>query len=123
MTVALGVVLGPAPEVLAGLLEGTLGFPTKLLVGASRVGGEVENVTGAAGGNLIRKVTANGSGEGANHLVDGAALAGTQVPGADAGVVGTQVVEGLEVTIGEIENMDVVTDSGSVVGGIVLSLR
>lgn len=119
MTVALGVVLGPAPEVLAGLLEGTLGLPAKLFVGASRVGGEVENVTSTTGGNLIRKVAANGSGEGANHLIDGAALAGTQVPGADAGVVGTQVVEGLEVAVGEIENVDVVTDSGSIVRGIV----
>lgn len=49
MTVALGVVLGPAPEVLAGLLEGTLGLPAKLFVGASRVGGEVENVTSTRG--------------------------------------------------------------------------
>lgn len=119
MPVSLGVVLSPEPEILAGLLEGSLGFPAELLVGASRVGCEVENVTSTAGSDFVGEVAADGLGEGADHLVDGAATAGTQVPGAHTGVVGAEVVQGLEVTVCKVENVDVVADSGSVVRGVV----
>lgn len=119
MPVSLGVVLSPEPEILAGLLEGTLGLPAELLVGTSRVGGEVENVTGSAGSDFVGEVAADGLGEGADHLVNGAAAAGTKVPGAHTGVVGAEVVEGLEVAVCEVKNVDVVSDSGSVVRGVV----
>lgn len=119
MAVPLGVVPRPAPEVLAGLLEGALGLPAELGVGARGVGRQVEHVSGAAGGHLVGEVAADGGGEGTDHLVDGAALAGSQVPGADTGVVGAQVVEGLQVAVGKIQDVDVVTDGGAVMGGVV----
>jgi hypothetical protein len=119
LAVALGVVLGPAPEVLASLLESALSLPAKLGVGAGWVSGEVKNVTSTAGSNLVGQITANGGGEGTDHLVDSAALAGTQVPGTDTGVVGAEVVESLQVTISEVKDVDVVTDGSAVVGGIV----
>lgn len=119
MPVSLGVVLSPEPEILAGLLEGTLGLPAKLLVGTSRVGGEVENVAGTARGDFVGEVAADGLGEGTDHLVDSAATAGTKIPGAHTGVVGAEVVEGLEVAVCEVKNVNVVADSGSVVRSVV----
>lgn len=119
LAVALGVVLGPEPEILAGLLEGTGRSPAKLLGGTGSVGSQVEDVTGTAGSDLVGKVTADSGAESANHLVDGGALTGTQVPGADTGVVGAEVVEGLQVAVSEIEDVDVVTDGGAIVGVVV----
>lgn len=122
LTVALGVVLGPEPEILAGLLEGVRGLPAELGIGAGRVGSQVEDVTGTAGGNLVGEVAADGGREGLDHLVDGAALAGTQVPGTDAGVVLAQVVQGLQVAVCQVEDVDVVADGGAVVRGVVCML-
>lgn len=99
LSVTLRVVLRPAPQILAGLLEGAMGLPAELRVGAGWVSGQVENITGTARSDLIREVTANSRGEGADHLVDGAATSSSQVPSTDTGVVRTQVVQGLEVTI------------------------
>lgn len=122
MPVALRVVTGPQPEVLAGLLEGALGLPAQLGVGARGVGRQVEDVTGAAGSHLVGQVAADGGGEGLDHLVDGAALAGTQVPGADTGVVVAEIVEGLQVAVGQVQDVDVVTDGGAVVRGVVYTI-
>lgn len=114
MPVTLGVVLSPAPEILAGLLEGTLGLPAQLAVGAGGVGSEVEDVTCTARGDFVGHVSADGLGESTDHLVDGAAAAGAEVPGAHAGVVGAEVVEGLEVAVCQVKNVDVVADGGTV---------
>jgi len=115
----LRVVLGPAPQILASILESELCTPAKLGVGTGGVGGEVEDVTCAAGSDLVRQITTNSSGERLDHLVDGAALAGAQVPGADTGVVLAEVVERREVAVGEIENVDVIADGGAVLGVVV----
>lgn len=122
LVVALRVVARPAPEILARLLEGALRLPAELLLGAGRVGGQIQDVAGAAGRDLVREIAAHRGGERADHLVDGAALAGTEVPGAHAGAVLEQVVEGLEVAVREVQDVDVVADGGAVVGGVVCSL-
>lgn len=119
LPVALRVVLGPAPQILARILECVLGAPAELGVGAGGVGGEVEDVAGAARGDFVWKVAADGGREGLDHFVDGASLAGAQVPGADAGVVLAEVVEGGEVAVGEVEDVDVVADGGAVFGVVV----
>lgn len=119
LAVTLGVVLSPEPEILASLLEGTLSLPSELSVSAGGVGSEIEDIASTTGGNLVRLVLSDGGGEGADHLVDGAALSGTQVPGADTGVVGAEVFQGLEVAVCEIQNVDVIADGGSVVGSVV----
>jgi hypothetical protein len=119
LPVALGVVLGPAPEVLARILKRALGTPAELGVGASSVGGEVEDVACTTGSDFVGEVAADGGREGLDHLVDGAALAGAQVPGADAGVLLAEVVEGGEVAVGEVEDVDVVADGGAVLGVVV----
>ena len=119
LPVALRVVLGPAPQVLARILERALGTPAELGVGAGGVGGEVEDVACAAGRDFVGQVAADGGREGLDHLVDGATLAGAQVPGADAGVVLAQVVEGGEVAVGEVEDVDVIADGSAVLGVVV----
>ena len=119
LTVSLRVIARPAPEILASLLEGMFGLPAELGVSAGRVSGEVKNVTSATGGNLVGHLAADGVGEGGDHLVDGATLSGSQVPGAHTGVIAAEVVEGFEVAVGEIEDVDVVTDGGAVAGVVV----
>lgn len=71
-------------------------------MGAGGVGSEVEDIASATGSNLVGLVLSDSGREGADHLVDSAALAGTQVPSAHTGVVGTQVFQGLEVAVCEI---------------------
>lgn len=88
-------------------------------MGAGGVGSEVEDITSATGSNLVGLVLSDGGGERADHLVDGAALSGTQVPGADTGAVGAEVFQGLEVAVCEIQDVNVIADGGTVVGSVV----
>lgn len=119
LPVTLRVVLSPAPQILASILKSELGTPAELGVGTGSVSGKVEDIACTAGSDFVGKVAADGGGEGLDHLVDGAALAGAQVPGADAGVVLAEVVEGCEVAVGEVEDVDVVADGGAVLGVVV----
>lgn len=54
---------------------------------------QVQNIARSAAYNLVGQFAADGFGESVDHLEDGAALAGAQVPSADARVVGAEVVE------------------------------
>jgi hypothetical protein len=114
LAVSLRVVLRPQPEILTGLLEGTLSLPAELLAGAAWVGGQVQDVAGTARSNLVGLVLADGRGEGLDHLVHGAAATGSQVPCAHARLVGAQVVEGFQVAVGQVQDVDVVTDGGAI---------
>lgn len=119
MSVTLGVVLDPAPEVVTGLLHGELRLPVKLLVGQGGVRGKIEDIALSSGVDLVGEVTADDLAEGLDNLKHGAATAGTQVPGLDTGLVLAEVVESDEVTTGKIDNVDVVADGGAVSGGVV----
>lgn len=119
LSVALRVVLDPVPQVLASLLHGELRLPIQLLVGQRRVGGEVEDVAVSSGLDLVREVTADNRAEGVDDVEDGAATAGSQVPGLDTGVVLAEVVESDEVTTGQIQDVDVVSDGGTILGVVV----
>ncbi len=57
--------------------------------------------------------------EGVDHLEHGAAASGSEVPGADAGVGFAEVVESREMAVGEIDDVDVVANGGTVSGGVV----
>lgn len=103
------------------MFESSLRAPAKLLVSPGGVGSQVQDVTSTTGSHFVGEVTADGGGEGIDHLVDSASLTGTQVPGTDTWVVGAEVVEGLQVTVGKVQNVDVVTDGGTVVGLVVFS--
>lgn len=96
-------------------------LPAELRVGPRRVGCEVQHVARAARRNLVRHVPADGVRKCPDHLVHCAALASAQVPGAHPGVVGEEVVQGFEVAVGEVQNVDVVADSGAVARVVVYS--
>jgi hypothetical protein len=53
LAVPLGIILRPAPEVVARVFQRALGFPAELGIRARRVRGEVEDVAGAAGGDFV----------------------------------------------------------------------
>jgi len=121
LSVALRVVLDPSPEVVAGLLHGKLGLPVELLVGEGGVGSKVEDISLSSGADLIGKITADDLAEGLDDLEDGAATARTQVPCLDTGLVLAEVVEGHQVTAGEIDDVDVVTNGSAIARGVVVT--
>jgi hypothetical protein len=122
LAVTLGVVADPFPEVLAGLLHGELCLPLELLVGEGGVGGQVEDVAVAAGVDLVGEVAADDGAEGLDDLEDGAAAAGTEVPGLQTGLVLSEVLEGDKMAAGEIKDVDVIADGSAVVGGVVCTI-
>lgn len=87
LPVPLGVVLDPAPQVGAGVLERELRLPAQLLVGERRIGRQVQHVSLPALDDLVGEVAPDDVAKGLDHLKDGAAAAGTQVPRLDAGLV------------------------------------
>lgn len=119
LSVSLGVVADPPPEVLTGLLHGELSLPVQLGVGQSRVGSQIQDIAGSAGNDLVFQIAPNDSAECLDDLEDGAATARAQVPGLDTGLVGAKVVESDQVASGKIDNVNVVSDGGSVARGVV----
>lgn len=119
LPIPLRVILRPEPQIRARILQRPLRLPVEFLVGTRRVGGEVEHVAVATGRDFVGERLADGRGEGVDHLVDGAAAAGSQVPGAYARVLGAEVVEGFQVAVCEVEDVDVVSDCCAVAGGVV----
>ena len=119
MVVALRVVLGPLPQVIAGVLESQLRLPAQLLVCECGVGSQVQDIAGAPLDDLVSKVAANGVAESLDHVEHGGAPAGAQVPRLDARVVLTEVVQGNEVTLGQVQNVNVVANGRAVLGGVV----
>ena len=120
LSVSLGVVLNPPPEVSAGIFHAELRLPLQLLVGTRGVRREVEDIASSPWDDLVSQLTARRAAEGLNYLEDGAAAAGAEVPLPHAGLVLPEVVECHQVAPREIENVDVVTDGGAVPRGVVL---
>ena len=68
---------------------------------------------------MVREIATHDGRERLNHFEDSGALSGTEVPGFDTGLVLAEVLECNFVALCEIENVDVIADCGSVLGGIV----
>lgn len=119
LSVSLGVVVDPPPEVLAGLLHGELGLPVQFGVGQSRVGSQIQDIAGSAGNDLVLQIATNDGAKCLDDLKDSAATAGTQVPGLDTRLVSAEVVEGDQVASSKVNNVNVVSDGGSVARGVV----
>lgn len=119
LAITLGVVADPAPEILASLLQCLLSLPVELLVGQGWVGSKIENIALASGDNIVGQIAADNMAESLDHLKDGAATAGTEVPGLNTRLVLAEVVEGAQVALGQIDNVDVVADGGTVSRGVV----
>ena len=121
LPVALGIVLGPAPQVLARLLDAALRLPAQLLIRARRVRRQVQDIARATRHHLVRQVAAHRFPKRLDHVEDRRALAGAEVPGAHARVVRAQVVERDEVALGQVEDVDVVADGGAVVRVVIVA--
>lgn len=75
LTIPLRIITNPPPQILAGVLERELGLPAQLLVGAGRVGSQVEHVAGSAFDDFVFERAADDLAEGVDHLEHGAAAA------------------------------------------------
>ena len=123
LAIALRVIVDPAPQVVASLFHSHLGLPLELLVGKARVGGKVENVALAAGDDFVGQLATDDGAKGLDHFKDGAAATRAQVPRLDTGLVFAEVVEGSEMALGEVDDVDVVADGSAVTGGVVYGQR
>lgn len=119
LSVSLRIVLRPSPKVRTGVFKGKLGFPPQLLVCSSWVCGQIEDVASSSADDLVWQVTTHGVAKSLDHVENGAALAGTEVPGADTGVLGAEVVQGDEMAFCQIQDMNVVANGGAVLGLVV----
>lgn len=119
LPIPLNIILRPPPQILARLLERQLRLPSELPIRPPGITRQIQHVAGAPPHDLIRQVPSHSRREGLHHLEDGRALAGAEVPGAHAGAVFAEVVERHEVPAGEVQDVDVVADSGAVVGVVV----
>ena len=73
LAITLGVILCPPPQILTHIVQRPLGLPAKLIVGAGRVGREIQHVTATSRGDLVLELVAHSLGEGVDHFIDGAA--------------------------------------------------
>lgn len=105
--------------VLAHLVHGLGGGPAEVGQGGGCIRPEGGEVPCAASGDFVGDRLADGLFEGPQHLQDRGALAGSEVPAADSGP-GRDVVQGGDVSFGEVHNVDVVA-LGSAVRGVVVA--
>ena len=119
LTVALRVVVDPSPQVLAGLLHGQLRLPVELLVGQRRVCREIEHIALSAAFHLVLQITTDDLAEGIDNLVDGASTARSQIPCLYARLLFAEVIEGEQVTLGKVDDVDVIADGGAIAGRVV----
>lgn len=119
LAVSLRVIVNPSPQILTSLLHRQLRLPVQLLVCQCRVRCEVEHVTRSPGADLVWEIATNNLAEGIDDIIDGAAATGAEVPCLDTRLVLAEVVQSLEVALGKIDNVDVITNGGTVLGVVV----
>lgn len=119
LAVALGIVAYPPPQIIAGIFEGELGLPPQLLVGARWVGGQVKNVACSPRNDFVLELMADDLAESIDHLEDSGPAPRAQVPCSHSGLLLSKVVQGCEMALGEIDDVNVVADGGTVSGGVV----
>jgi hypothetical protein len=122
LSVALRIILGPAPKVVARVFHRAFRLPAELLVGPRGVRGEIEDIAGPSLDDLVWQIAADRFGEGLDHLKDGRPAASAQIPGADTGLLGAEIVEGCKVALCEIQDVNIVADSRAVVGFVVYNV-
>lgn len=89
------------------------------MICSGRVGGEIQDVPCTSADDGEGQAAAHCSAESFDHMEDCTAFSCAKVPGADAGVVIAQMLERNEVTLGEVEDVDIVADSGTVRGSVI----
>ena len=118
--VAIGVVLLPVPAVGAHLLDAVLSHPAQLVLGLGGVGVALRDITGAARVDYIGDLLTAGLGESVDHIQHAVALASAQIADEEA-AAGLQLADGAHMAPSQIHNVDVVTHTGAVRGGVVVA--
>lgn len=121
------VVALPPPKIRTHLVQCLLGLPVQLLVCKAGVGRQVGHIAGATLRDDVGQVAAHGLGEGPDHVKDRVAGAGAQVVGQAVKVArgrfSVHLVQGGNVALGEIDDMEVVTKIREMKGrGVVVRL-
>ena len=120
LLVAVGVHFLPVPAVAAHLFDTVLGFPAKLVFGFGGVA--------VAGGDVAGAAWLDGVGDGhtvdflkgIDNVEDAVAMACAEVVDGEAAAA-VDGLEGCDMTAGQVDDMDVVADAGSVMGGVVVA--
>lgn len=131
LAVALRVVALPSPEVLSHVVQVFGCLESEFLLGQSRVSGQVRNVTGPPADDRVGELVSGNLFHSIDHVEYGHTDTLSEVVGAVLALglclaLGKDVVpvEGLnsvEVASGEVLNVDVVANAGSVRGGVVVT--
>lgn len=113
----------PGPCGAHGVGQRGVGFPAEDFVGVRGVAPHFLNVACAAGCDAVGHLHAGGFLKGVDELEDAHAVARAEVVDFDGGCVGTfeHAVHGLDVGLGEVNNVDEVADAGAVGCGIVVA--
>jgi hypothetical protein len=119
LSVALGVIGHPPPQILARILHSELCLPVQFLVCLGRVGSQIQNITLPSWNHLVGHISTDDLAEGVDNLEDGAATAGPQVPSLDARLLLAEIVQSSKVTFGQINNVDVIANGGTVSGRVI----
>ena len=93
MAVPFRVIANPSPEVFACILEGKLGLPAQLRVGAGRVGSQIQHITCSSAYDLIFEGAPDNFAESVDHLKDSATTSRAQIPGSNSRSLLAEVVE------------------------------
>ena len=106
--------------VFASVFDGKRGFPTKLLPCFVDISEVLVYVARTARHDLIWDLDAIGLFKGVDKLKNGSALAGSEVIDDEAWVA-LQAFEGSDMAFGQIDDVDVVSDAGSIDGLVIVS--
>jgi hypothetical protein len=119
LSVTFWIILSPTPQILTSVFQGALSLPSELGVGQSRISSKVQYISITARSNLVREITANSMTKCFDHVEHRRAFTGPEIPGFDAGLLLSKIVERNQVTLGKIQYVDIVTDGSSNLRGIV----
>jgi hypothetical protein len=109
----------PPPQIRTCILERELRLPAQLRIRPCRIGCQIQHVARSPPDDFIWQLPSHSITECFDHLEDSAATPRAEVPGSDAGVDISEVVECSEVPFGEINYVDVIADGGTVAGFVV----
>lgn len=113
------IVANPFPEIFASIFKREFCLPVELLVCACRIGSQIQNIARSSLDDVELERLAGDLAECVNHLKDSAAASRSKVPCSDTRLLLSEVVEGCEMTLGEIDYVDVITNGGTVSGRVV----
>ena len=118
--IPLGIILLEPVRVAAHILEVLFGFPAEKLPGFGRISIVFGDVAGTARSNDIGNGDIIHAGIGIDQFQDRITMAGTKIDDLRAGM-GSGIITGLHVALGQVDNMDIIPDAGTIRRGIIIA--